>query len=138
MKKILVALIASLALFLAACGGSSPESIAEDYIKALFKFDYGKMKKLATEKNKAGLEKSEQEMEKSMQELKDKDKKQMEEKKELYAAMTVTGSEEAKISEDGNSATVKVTAVDKDKKTSDFKVHLIKEKDAWKVDQLGK
>jgi len=134
MKKILVALIASLALFLAACGGSTPEAVAEDYIKALFKFDYGAMKKLATEKNKAGLEESE----KSMQELKDKDKKQMDEKKELYANMTVTGSEQANISEDGNSAVVKVLAVDKEKKTSNFKVNLVKEKDTWKVEQLSK
>jgi|GEM_PF-5455571 len=134
MKKITLMLIASIAMFLAACGGSTPEAVAEDYIKALFKFDYGAMKKLATEKNKAGLEESE----KSMQELKDKDQKQMDEKKELYANMTVTGSEQANISEDGNSAVVKVISVDKDKKTSNFKVNLVKEKDTWKVEQLSK
>jgi len=134
MKKIIVVLIASLALFLAACGGSTPEAVAEDYVKALFKFDYGAMKKLSTEKNKAELEKSEKEM----QGLKEKDKKQMDEKKELYAAMTVTGSEQAKISEDGNSANVKVISVNKEKKESAFKVGLVKEKDAWKVEKLSK
>ena len=131
MKKSILMLMASLALILAACGGgsSNPEAVAESYMKAAFKFDYGAMKKLSAEKNKASLDKQEAEM---------KSNKQAEEKKKLWAGMSVKGSETTKTSEDGNSVTVKVLTQDKDKKESSFKVNLIKEGNAWKVDSTSK
>ena len=122
-----------LAMVLTGCGGgSSPEEVAEKYTKATLQFDYGAMKKLASEKNKAGIEKQEAETKEQAKDPK------MQEKMELFKNMKVTGSEAAKVSEDGNSATVKVLALDKDKKESSFKVSLVKENDAWKAESLSK
>ncbi len=138
MKKIVLTLAASLALFLAACGGSpsTPEEAAEKYTKAILSSDYGAMKKLSSEKNKTSVEKDEESF---------KAKGIPPEKKEFFdkmKALTPKIAEPAKISEDGNSATVKVSLLDKDgkkgKDSFDLKVKLVKENDAWKVDGTGK
>jgi len=138
MKKIVLTLATSLALFLAACGGSpsTPEEVAEKYIKASFSLDYGTAKKLSSEKNKKSLEKDEESS---------KAKGIPPEKKEFLDKMkdlTPKAEEPAKISEDGNSATVKVALLDKDGKKGEgsfvLKVKLVKEDDAWKVDSSGK
>ncbi len=135
MKKIVLTLAASLALFLAACGGSpsTPEEVAVKYTKASFSLDYGAAKKLSSEKNKKNIEKEEESA---------KAKGIPPEKKEFIDKMkelTPKAEDPAKISEDGNSANVNVSLLDKDgKKSFVLKVKLVKEDDAWKVDGSSK
>jgi ABC-type transporter MlaC component len=131
-------IMAIMVLALAACGGggSSPEVVAEKYLKALFNDDYGTQKKFASEKELKDVEKRQKEagQKEGGQEI-PKEKKELMEK---FKAMTPK-AEQANISEDGNSAKVKVEMLDKDGKSEMvWKVDLVKEKDGWKVDKLGK
>lgn len=136
MKKTTLLLAAIVTMFFAACGGSdTPESVAEKYLKASLKSDYGTLKKLSSEKNKAAVDKEEKEW-------KDKEKDIPAEKKEMLKslqAMTPKAGE-ANVSEDGNSASVKVELVDGEGKSQNmsFRYKLVKEKDAWKVDEQSK
>jgi len=138
MKKTVLMLATSFALFLAACGGSpsTPEGVAEKYIKASLTSDYGTAKKLSSEKNKKSVESEEESF---------KAKGIPPEKKEFIDKMkelTPKAEEPAKISEDGNSASVTVSLLDKNGKKGEgsfvLKVKLVKENDDWKVDGTGK
>ena len=137
MKKVALLFAAFVTLFFAACGGGSdlPEAVAEKYLKASLKSDYGTMKKLTTEKQKAEVEKSEKEW-------KEKEKDIPPEKKEMINKMKAMTpkAEEAKISEDGNSADVRVPLFDEDGKPANmtFRYKMVKENGAWKVDSESK
>jgi hypothetical protein len=133
----LIMLIVVLTIALVSCGGgsSSPEEVAEKYVKALFKDDFGTQKKFASEKELKDVEKRQKEAGQGGSQEVPKEKKELMEK---FKAMTPK-AEQAKISEDGSTARVKVEMLDKDGKSEmSWKVDLIKEKDEWKVDKLGK
>ena len=138
LAKLTAGLVLAMSFTLTACGGggSTPEEVAEKYIKASLNSDYGAMKKLSSEKNRGSVEKDEESF---------KSKGIPPEKKEFVEkmkALTPKAAEQAKISEDGNSTTVKVSLLDKDGKKGessfDIKVKLVKENDAWKVDGTAK
>ncbi|MDR2580915.1 MAG: DUF4878 domain-containing protein [Fibromonadaceae bacterium] len=138
MKKGTLLLAAFVTLFLVACGGGgagTPEAVAEKYLKASLNSDYGTMKKLATEKQKAEIEKRENEE-------KGKSKDIPPEKKEMVAKMKAMTpkAEEAKISEDGNSANVRVPLFDKKGEPANmtFRYRVVKENGKWKVDGESK
>ena len=136
--KLAVSIIFAIALTFSvvACGGSgsSPEEVAEKYVKALFNDDFGTQKKFASEKELKDVEKRQKEAGQGGQEV-PKEKKELAEK---FKAMTPK-SEQAKISEDGNTARVKVEMLDKSGKSEmAWKVDLVNEKGGWKVDKLGK
>ena len=136
LAKLTAGNVLAMSLTLTACGGgSSPEDVAEKYVKAALNDDYGTMKKLSSEKNRESVEKDEESF---------KSKGIPPEKKEFVEKMktlTPKTAEPAKISEDGNSTTVKVSLLEEDGKKDnlfDMKVKLVKEKDAWKVDGMDK
>jgi ABC-type transporter MlaC component len=138
MKKMSVLLLAAIvSLFFAACGGSpsTPEAVAESYLKASLKSDYGTMKKLSSEKNK-------EEVEKEQKEWKEKEKEMPAEKKEMLKAMQAMTpkADEARISEDGNTASVKVNLLNSkgEQDGFSFRYKLVKENDNWKVDDQSK
>jgi len=137
LTKLTAGLVLAMSFTLTACGGgSTPEEVAEKYMKASLNADYGTMKKLSSEKNRGSIEKEEESF---------KAKEIPPEKEEFFdkmKALTPKAAEPAKISEDGNSTTVKVSLLDKDgkkgKDSFDLKVKLVKENDAWKVDGTAK
>jgi predicted secreted protein len=138
MKKTSILLLAAIvSLFFAACGGSpsTPEAVAEKYLKASLNGDYGTMKKLASEDHKKDVEKSEKEW-------KDMEKDVPAEKKELMESMKkmTPKAEAAEIGEDGNTASVKVSLVNSKGEADNFsfRYKLIKENDAWKVNDQSK
>jgi hypothetical protein len=131
MTRIAMLLAVLAALFFAACGKgySSPENIAEKYIKAMLASDYKTMKELSSSEHKKKIEKQE-EMAASggisqvFEFLKNYDLK----------------AGEAEISEDGSTASVKVSFFDENGKPPPrsggyIKVNLLREKSKWKVDE---
>jgi hypothetical protein len=135
--SIMLTMILTIAFSLSACGGggSSPEEVAEKYVKALFNDDFGTQKKFASEKELKDVEKRQKEAGTGGDQDVPKEKKELMEK---FKAM-VPKAEQANISEDGNTARVKVEMLDKDGKSEmTWKVDLVKEKDEWKVNKLGK
>jgi ABC-type transporter MlaC component len=138
--KCVVVSVFAVSLALSGCGGgggggATPEKMAEKYLKAALNSDYGTMKNLSSEKNKAAVEKEQSES-------KEREKNMPPEKKELLKKMQAMTpkADEAKISEDGNSASVKVYLVDSkgEKDKMSFKYDLVKENGAWKIDKQGK
>jgi hypothetical protein len=61
LAKLTAGIVLAMSFTLTACGGgSSPEEVAEKYMKAVLNDDYGTMKKLSSEKNRGSVEKNEE------------------------------------------------------------------------------
>lgn len=119
LRNITIALCA--VFMLASCGGGTPESVAENFQKALMSGDYKEAAKYATEKTAPLLDQlASMTSEEMIKEMKEQSK---------GAKFNVIAKE---INEDEATITLEMVTADGDTNTTDY--DLVKENGSWKVD----
>lgn len=111
------------AIMLAACGGGSPESVAESYVKAALTIDFKAAAKYSSKEHAADILEAMDYMEEEAEELA--------EAKEGFVGITYKITE---VDVEGDEATVKFEFAKGDE-TSNGRLELIKEDGSWKVDE---
>ncbi len=128
MRKSKTFLLFAIAVLITACSGSNtPESVAESFSKALYTADFEGAKTYCTEESKQAVDFIAAFATEKVVEMKKADIKFL--------------AKEVKLSEDGNSATIKAVvtgAIDlKDgeiRDSTDTKLHMVKQNEKWLVD----
>lgn len=124
LRGIVVALLA--AVMLVACGGGSPESVAESYVKAYIDVDFKKAAKFATKEHADDILKGAEMFD--SKELKDVIKERKNELKGIKYKIT-----EVDIDEEYEEATVRFEFT-LNGEVEDGRVELVKEDGKWKVE----
>ena len=129
LQKVLMVLCTMGLMFSCGGDGSTPEKVAEKYVETFYKGDLDALKKFMSKKEQ-------KEMENSKPEELEMAKLVMAAVKEKSKGASGFKAIETDLSEDGNSATVKVE-VTKGEETNTEKVKLIKEDGKWVVEEMS-